>query len=283
MLFACSVLPALGGAAEYAAPPMMLASAYDDAGDVDLTDYWVSEKYDGVRAWWDGKRLLTRAGNIIHAPHWFTDSWPDAPLDGELWIGRGQFEAVTATVRDDAPDDAAWRKVRFMVFDLPAHSGVFTDRLNALNALLQNLAIAWVQPVPQLQATDPLTLEEKLRDLVAGGGEGLMLHRGASLYRTKRSDDLLKFKPYDDAEARVVGYTPGQGKYSGMLGALVVERADGAQFRIGTGFSDAQRRNPPLIGSWVTYAFDGVTARGVPRFARFLRVREEANPLTVER
>jgi DNA ligase 1 len=264
---------------------MMLANAYDAAGEVDLADYWVSEKYDGVRAWWDGGKLLTRAGNVIHAPRWFTDGWPDASLDGELWIGRGQFETLSATVRDAVPDDAAWRKVRFMVFDLPAHAGVFTDRLSALSVLLHDLANAWVQPVPQFRATDSLALEEKLRALVASGGEGLMLHRGASLYRAERNDDLLKFKPHEDAEARVIGHTEGAGKYSGMLGALIIERPDGVQFRLGTGFTDAQRRNPPPIGSWVSYAFHGVTARGAPRFARFLRVREDPNrcPLSVGR
>ncbi|MGH8175713.1 MAG: DNA ligase [Steroidobacter sp.] len=277
IFLACLLLGPAAGAV-HAAPPVLLANVYEHA-DVDLSDYWVSEKYDGIRAWWDGEKLLTRAGNVIHAPPWFTQGWPLTPLDGELWIGRGQFEAVSATVRDATPDDAAWRKVKFMVFDSPTHAGVFDDRLTALTALLSEAAIASLQPVKQFKVIDQPALEAKLAEIIAGGGEGLMLHRGASHYRGERNDDLLKLKPYDDAEARVIGHTPGKGKYSGMLGALLVERADGLRFKLGTGFSDEQRRHPPPIGAWVTFTHHGVTAKGVPRFARFLRVREEVGSL----
>jgi DNA ligase-1 len=122
-----------------ASPPLLLANDYEDA-HVDLSRYWVSEKYDGVRGYWDGTKLLTRAGNTIHAPEWFTRGWPDTPLDGELWAGRGQFERVTATVRDIDPDDIAWRRIRFMVFDLPAHGGTFNERLDVLRTLLASLS-----------------------------------------------------------------------------------------------------------------------------------------------
>lgn len=276
ILLACGLLsPAVATTADYAAPPVLLANVYDDA-DIDLADYWVSEKYDGIRAWWDGKRLLTRTGNVIHAPSWFTAGWPSTPLDGELWIGRGEFQTVSATVRDHVPDDDAWLRVRFMVFDTPAHGGVFNERLPVLNAFVSSLSIPWVQPVAQRKVADRDALEDLLREVVSGGGEGLMLHRGDSLYRAERNDDLLKLKPYEDAEAKVIGYTPGKGKYVGMLGALLVERSDGLQFRLGTGFTDEQRRDPPPIGSWVTYAYHGETANGVPRFARFVRIREDA-------
>lgn len=114
--------------------------------------------------------------------------------------------------------------------------------------------------------------------MVAGGGEGLMLHHREARYRAGRSEDLLKFKPYEDAEARVVGHTAGRGKYRGMLGALIVETPEGLRFRIGTGFSDSRRATPPPIGAWITYRYNGRTGNGVPRFARFLRVRREIPP-----
>lgn len=255
-------------------PPLALANNYDDA-DVDVARYWVSEKYDGVRAYWDGERLLTRAGNPLHAPEWFTRGWPKTPLDGELWAGRGQFETVTATVRDLDPDDAAWRNIRFMVFDLPTHGGTFNTRLAGLRSLLTSLHIDWLREVEQSRVTDATQLLQQLESVAAAGGEGLMLHREDSLYRAERSDDLLKLKPYQDAEAEVIAHLPGQGKYLGMLGALQVRNGDGVQFRIGTGFTDEQRRHPPPIGSWVTYSYHNVTARGIPRFARFLRMRPE--------
>lgn len=264
----CAPLPTT-----YAAPPpLALANDYDDA-DVDLSGYWISEKYDGVRAYWDGKQLLTRAGNVIHTPAWFTARWPAEPLDGELWAGRGRFESVTATVRDLDPNDEAWQSIRFMVFDLPAHPGSFDARLPQLGQLLARAAIDWLKAAPHARATDAAQLHRRLQEITSAGGEGLMLHRGDSLYRAERSDDLLKLKLYQDAEARVIAHLPGKGKYTGMMGALLVQDAHGIQFRIGTGFTDEARRHPPPIGSWVTYSYHNVTGRGIPRFARFLRVR----------
>ena len=253
-------------------PPLLLANDYDDAA-VDVSRYWVSEKYDGVRAYWDGQRLITRAGNAIHAPEWFTRDWPSEPLDGELWAGRGQFEQVTATVRDLEPDDGAWRHIRFMVFDLPAHEGTFSARLATLRSLLASTHIDWLREVSQSRVTDDVALQLRLETIAAAGGEGLMLHKEDSLYHAERNDDLLKLKPYQDAEARVIAHLPGQGKYLGMLGSLLVRTANGIEFRIGTGFTDEQRRQPPPIGSVITYSYHNLTARGIPRFARFLRAR----------
>lgn len=272
LLLACCIActPIIVVAAQPSAPPLMLASVYQ--ADADLSDYWVSEKFDGVRAYWDGQALLTRAGHSIHAPEWFITGWPRIPLDGELWIGRGEFETLIATVRDQKPDDAAWRRVRYRVFDLPAHAGPFTERLAILDALLATLVAPTLQPVPQIRMTSRTALDRKFREVLAAGGEGLMLHRGGSLYRAERSDDLLKLKPHLDAEARVVGYVPGKGKYRGMLGALELRRADGRQFRLAAGLTDEQRRHPPPIGSWVVYSYQSVTAKGAPRFARFIRV-----------
>lgn len=258
-------------------PPVMLADVYDPAAGVDLSAYWVSEKLDGVRGYWDGTKLSTRGGNVIRAPAWFTAGWPNVPLDGELWAGRGRFHLVSSVARTRTPDDDAWRQVRFMVFDLPAHGGMFTERLAALSLLLDEHDIVWLQGVAQFRAADREALDAALAEVVSEGGEGLMLHRGASRYRAGRSGDLLKYKLHEDAEAIVVGHLPGKGKYERMLGSLIVERPDGLRFRLGTGFTDAQRHDPPPIGSRVTYAYNGLTRNGVPRFARFVRVRNDAD------
>src|SRR5690606_1286923 len=71
-------------------PALLLANVYQNSADV--ADYWVSEKLDGVRAYWDGQQLISRQGNRFNAPPWFTANFPDTPLDGELWGGRGTFE-----------------------------------------------------------------------------------------------------------------------------------------------------------------------------------------------
>ena len=237
-------------------PPLMLANVYSPA--VQLADYWVSEKYDGVRGHWDGQKLLTRGGQTINAPAWFTANWPKTPMDGELWAGRGQFQQAVSTVRQQTPDDAAWRSIKFMVFDLPAESGTFTERLSTLNSVVSKLAVPWVQAVAQSKVASHAALQSQLKQITKAGAEGLMLHRGSSLYKAVRNDDLLKVKTHDDAEAKVIAHLPGKGKYAGQLGALLVEMPakDGQpakRFKLGTGLSDAQRQNPPAVGSQVTY------------------------------
>ena len=258
------------------APALMLANVYRPG--VPLHDYWLSEKYDGLRGFWDGQQLLTRGGEVIAAPDWFTAGWPAEPMDGELWIGRGKFEAALATVRRQTPMDDAWRRVRFMVFDLPAHPGRFTDRIQACQALVRQLHRPWVQAVPQERVASHTELMARLDRVVKAGGEGLMLHRGDSFYRAERNDDLLKVKTHEDAEARVLQHLPGQGRHAGRMGALLVETPEGVRFRLGTGFTDAQRERPPAVGEWVTFRFRGVNESGVPRFASFLRVRADAPP-----
>lgn len=266
--------PAPVHAGEFAPPPLMLANVYRDG--MPLKDYLVSEKLDGVRAYWDGEKLLTRGGERIAAPPWFTTGWPDTPLDGELWMARGQFSATVSAIRQRTPDDAAWRKLRFMAFDLPAHPGTFDERNAALQRVVAMINQPWLRQVEQLRVSDRHALQALLKRVTSRGGEGLMLHRGASLYRAARNDDLLKLKPYQDAEAKVLAHLPGKGKYAGMLGALEVESPEGLRFRLGAGFSGETRRNPPPPGSWVTYRFNGLNEKtGIPRFARYMRVRED--------
>lgn len=254
-------------------PALMLANVYRRGFALD--DYWVSEKYDGLRGFWNGRELLTRGGERIVAPAWFTQGWPDTPLDGELWGGRGRFQQTLSTVRQQQPDDAAWRGIRFMVFDMPAHGDTFTERIPAISTAVNAIGQAWVQAVPQRRVASHSALHQLMQATVRAGGEGLMLHRGASLYAAGRSDDLLKVKPHDDAEARVVAHLPGRGHHEGRMGALLVETTQGVRFRIGSGFSDAQRLNPPPPGTWVTYRYRGLNDSGIPRFATFLRVRDE--------
>ena len=266
-----SVSPLRASAA--AAPALLLAQVYRPG--LDLQDYWVSEKYDGVRGYWDGQKLWTRGGETIHAPAWFTAGWPSTALDGELWAGRGQFAQAQSTVRRDNASDNAWRLIRFMVFDLPVHPGSFDARLPTLQATVARIGQPWVIAVAQQRVANDAALQALLQRTVHGGGEGLMLHRGASLYRAGRSDDLIKVKMHDDAEARVVAHLPGQGKHAGRLGALLVEMPSGQRFKLGTGLSDAERNAPPAVGSWVTYRFRGTHDSGLPRFASFMRVRED--------
>lgn len=268
--------PQLSLAAASAPPQLMLATHYRQG--VVVSDYWISEKLDGVRGYWDGQRLRTRGGQPISPPVWFTSGWPKVAMDGELWIGRGRFDEISGLIRATKRNDAAWKQVRFMVFDLPQHGGTFDARVSQMRALTSQSGNAWLQPVVQFRLGNVAELDARLKQTVAAGGEGLMLHHRKARYQIGRSDDLLKYKPYDDAEARVVAHTPGKGKYAGMLGALILQQPDGRRFRLGTGFTDAQRATPPPVGSLVTYRYNGLTSSGLPRFARFQRVRTDPPP-----
>ncbi len=264
-------LPVAGSAAE--PPAILLAEVYRD--QVDVTRYLVSEKLDGVRAIWDGSTLRFRSGKEINAPRWFVDGLPKRPLDGELWIARGKFERLSGIVRKDFPDDNGWRQVRYMIFELPGAPGTFRERAEAMRKIVRQTNIPWLREIEQFSVVDRNSLQKRMNEVVKAGGEGLMLHRADALYETGRSDTLLKMKPWEDAEAVVVGHVPGKGKNAGMLGALRVRTADGREFSLGTGFTDKQRSNPPPIGTTVTYRYRDLTNTGMPLFASFLRVRVE--------
>ncbi len=259
-------------ATEASVPALMLAKSYQPG--LRLADYMISEKLDGVRAYWDGYRLLTRQGHPVPAPDWFTAALPPVPLEGELWIERGQFDRVSGIVRQREPDES-WHAVRFMLFDLPAYPAIFRDRYQQLQTLVSQIDRAHVQLVEHGFLTDEAMLQTQLRRVIRAGGEGLMLRRADALYEAGRSAALLKLKPWEDAEAVVVGHLSGKGKYEGMLGALLVELPDGRRLRLGSGFSDAQRRDPPPLGALISYRHNGLTGNGLPRFARFLRIRAD--------
>lgn len=252
-------------------PPLILANVYREGVPVD--QYWASEKLDGVRAYWDGTRLVSRQGNLFQAPAWFIADFPEQPLDGELWIGRQTFAQLSAAVRRSVPDEKEWRGIRYMVFDLPASRRPFDERVTEMRALVEASPSRFLKFVEQFKVASHKELMGRLDAVIAAGGEGLMLRRGDSVPVAGRSDDLLKVKRYEDAEAVVVGYTAGRGKYAGLVGALEVETADGLRFRLGSGLTDEQRHAPPPLGSTVTFKYYGRTSHGLPRFASFLRIR----------
>ncbi|MDD1780779.1 DNA ligase [Enterovibrio sp. ZSDZ35] len=249
-----------------------LAKEFQEGIHTDWSNYLYSEKLDGIRAIWDGEKLLTRAGNLIAAPTWFTQRLPNVALEGELWAGRGLFEHTMSVVMDDYPEDEAWRSIRFMVFDLPYHVGEFESRYQALRALVIDLNADQLGYIPHYPAISENRIYALLQETDRNGGEGLMLRHRKQVYLQGRSDAMIKMKISQDAEAEVIGYVNGKGKHRGRMGSLIVKLADGKTFKIGTGFSDQQRENPPPLGAMVTYRHNGFTKNGIPKFARFVRV-----------
>jgi DNA ligase-1 len=264
--------------------PLARANPAATATPVQLALFWpharspqgflVSEKLDGVRAVWDGQVLRFRSGRAIAAPSWFLLALPQVALDGELWIGRGTFDRLSGVVRQSEPDDTAWREVKYLVFDAPGHVAPFAERVRFVATALAQANLPWLLPVAQLEVKDARALQALLHSTVQQGGEGLMLHRADALWRPGRSDALYKLKSELDEEGLVVGHQSGKGRLAGMTGALLLQMPSGQRFALGSGLSDALRREPPPVGAWVTYRFRDRTPSGLPRFASFLRVRE---------
>ena len=253
-------------------PALLLANVWNPS--IDPTGWWVSEKYDGLRGYWDGRKLWSRKGNAIAAPEYFLAELPqDIALDGELWMGRGKFEETIGAVLSQVPDER-WKRVRFMVFDAPGAKGTFEERVQFLKRTLPE-GNQFVKPVAQVRCKGTAQLLAERDRVVSEGGEGLMLRKPESEYEAGRSPTLLKVKTHDDAEATVIAHLPGKGKYAGKLGSLRMRAADGREFSLGSGFTDAQREAPPAVGTVVTYRYRGLTAKGLPRFPTFLRVRKD--------
>lgn len=254
-------------------PKLQLATTYHN--NLAIEDYWVSEKLDGVRGYWTGSQLITRNGHVLSTPKWFTINWPNTPMDGELWSGRGEFEQISACVRRKKTNGTCWQQLKLMIFDLPLHQKTFTERISRMEKLIQRSDSPYLDIVSQRKVTSHQQLYALLDQVVDNDGEGLMLHLSNAKHQSGRSKNVLKLKRYQDAEAMVIAHLPGKGKYKSLMGSIQVKTLDNIVFKIGSGFSDLQRQHPPKIGSIITYKYIGKTQRGVPRFASFLRVKHK--------
>jgi len=264
--------PRAGAAEPKEGPPLLLAESWDCAAD--LSGWWMSEKLDGVRAYWDGTQFLSRQGNRYHAPDWFTAGLPATPLDGELWLARKAFQRTVSIARRQDRSDH-WKELRYLVFDVPGQDAPFEERLQIVADQLATHKPPFAVAHAHERCKGLSHLREELTRVEALGGEGLMLRQPASRYQAGRSATLLKVKTFHDAEARVLEHQAGAGRHKGRMGALFVEMAGGVRFAIGTGFSDAERNNPPPIGSVVTFRYQELSDGGVPRFPVYVGVRRD--------
>jgi DNA ligase-1 len=257
-------------------PPILLAEAWDNSQD--LAGWWMSEKLDGVRAYWDGKQFLSRQGNLYHAPDWFLEGLPNVPLDGELWIDRKAFQRTVSIVRRQDKNEQ-WRSVRYLVFDAPAMTTSFEERSAFLNDSVHDWRNEFVTVHPQELCRDVAHLRAELERIESLGGEGLMLRQPGSKYCAGRSSTLLKVKTFFDAEAVVLRHEPGKGRHAGRLGALTVMLPNGTEFSVGTGFSDRERESPPPIGSLIQFRYQELSDAGVPRFPSYIGLRTDVVPV----
>ena len=256
--------------------------------DQNVSGWLASEKLDGVRAYWDGENLLSRQGKKLNAPLSFTKNFPKFALDGELYAKELKFEEIQASVMDKLPDEKAWSKLKFHVFDVPEASGGLPRRLEVLAKFLKNEPNQNLIIIKQIKMRDNAQFLKFTESIIAKGGEGAVVREPNAPYERKRSKNALKFKKFKDAECEVITINKGSGKYANLAGSLTCkalgskddkekagEPKEGTIFKIGSGLSDKNRQDPPKIGSIITYKFQNLTANGKPRFPIFLRIRED--------
>ncbi len=254
------------------AAEVMLPLVYE--GDIDFSEWLMSEKLDGVRGYWDGCQLLSKSGRPFEPPLAFTHNFPDFPVEGEIWGGRNTFEKAIGIVKQQGPHDG-WLELQFAIFDVPKAPGGFEARLSQAAGWFDKHPSEYAFIIQHRPVVSQKYLDSELQRIEKFGGEGIILRRRGSPYTPGRSRDILKVKSYADTEAVVIAHLPGKGRNTGRLGALLVALPDrNIRFKIGTGFSDAERENPPPVGSLVTFKYYGFYASGIPRFPSFLRVRE---------
>lgn len=254
------------------APLLQHADTY--TGSEAVTGWLMSEKLDGIRGYWTGKELLTRKGRKIRAPEWFTKSLPPFALDGELWRKRGDFSFVQNTVLDGVPSED-WREISYNIFEVPEAPGNFPARLAKARDWFDAHPALHVRIIEQIECRGPEHLDAFLAEIEASGGEGVIIKDPGLPFHTGRSPHILKVKNFSDMEGKVIAHNPGSGRFSGIMGSLTLRLENSVEFKLGTGFSLAERGNPPPIGSFVTFKYQGFTTNSIPRFASFLHMRED--------
>jgi len=354
---------------------LQLAEKYKPGKD-NLAGWFVSEKLDGTRCFWDGglsrgvptaqvpwasildpetgKRkakvkpvatgLWSRYGNPIIAPDEFLNLLPCCPLDGELWAGRGNFQLCRSICGGDTPDPRFMDQIVYAVYSSPSRASVFGDgeikNANMLHAMNYDACEAWInEPEDYVQLPPRATFAEEASFLAANldngpgskcylhrqtklfdipeeaaaqveaflvrvldqGGEGVVIRDPQATWVPKRHRQILKYKPYKDSEATVVGFTSGRetlkgSRLRGMIGALVC-KWHGKLFEL-AGLTDVEREfatqgmsdyadqypgacMPPhyqgrcfKVGDQVTFKYREVSDDGLPKEARYYRKRD---------
>ena len=248
-------------------PNLLLLKTYKDQN---ISGWVMSEKLDGIRAYWDGKNLISRGGKIINAPKWFIEDYPTFEIDGELWTKRGDFENISSIVRDKIPSDK-WGEITHHVFEVPNIKGKLFERL----AKVKPYENKHLKIIKQIKIKNKNHLENFLKEIENKKGEGVVVRDPNKPYIDKRTSSALKVKTFHDMECEVIGYKDGKGKFENMMGSIICELENEVLFNIGSGFTIKQRKNPPKIGKMVTFKYKEFTKYGKPRFPVFLRVRDE--------
>jgi len=246
-------------------PELLLLNNYTEDKNIRL--WYMSEKLDGVRAYWDGEYLVSRSGKVFTAPSFFTKEFSKHKLDGELWTNRGEFSHISSIVNTKNKPDR-WKSLTYNIFEVPQAKGNLLERLRVVNET------KYIKIIKQIKVKNKEHLKQFLKEVESKGGEGVVVRDGSLDYYTGRNNNALKVKSYVDEECKVVRHNKGSGKYKSKLGSLSCLMKSGLVIKIGSGFNDAQRNNPPKINDIITFKYYGLTSKGKPRFPVFLYVRK---------
>lgn len=250
-------------------PDLFLLTTYNKQ---EFTGWIMSEKYDGIRGFWDGKQLFSRGGQVINAPKWFTRHYPPFAIDGELWTKRNDFENISSIVRTQVPDNR-WHQITHQIFEVPNQSGGLLDRLTILQTYLSQHPTTPIHIIKQTSIKQKSEVKYFLHQVISQGGEGVVVRNPNTPYQTGRLKSALKVKPYFDTECLVIEILTGKGKYRDKMGSLLCTTNTKKQVKIGSGFTDRQRQNPPKIGDKITFKYYGFTKKGSFKYPVFLRIK----------
>lgn len=271
-VFSLFFLPYVSAQEDRTAPSLILLKSYQKQTNADVKNWLMSEKLDGVRAYWDGQALYSRSGKRFVAPDWFIEDFPHFELDGELWTKRSDFEHIVSIVNQQSVHEG-WKAIHYNIFEVPNAPGDFPQRLDKIKQFLKKHPTSFVKLIPQQICKGKTHLQSFLQEIEQLGGEGVVIRNPEAHYHTGRSASALKVKRFQDAECKVTGYKAGKGKFSGLTGALYCQMDNKRIIRIGSGLSNNERENPPAIGSIISYKYNGFTSKGSPRFPVYLRIR----------
>lgn len=254
-------------------PKLFSLKVYRD--DLNVTGWVMSEKLDGVRAYWDGDQLISRSGRVLSPPQSFTQGFPSFALDGEIWSRRGEFEHI-ASIVNTKENKAGWDELTYNIFEVPHQKGGLLQRLNVLEAYLHLHTAEKLHILNQIIVNDEEDVRSFFEKVIARGGEGIVLRDPNEAYYTGRTSSALKYKPFTDAECMVTAVIEGKGKFSGQLGAVKCDY-QGKIIKIGSGFTSEQRKRSFEIGTVVSFKYYGLTHLGNPKYPVFLRVRTDVD------
>lgn len=235
-----------------------------------IQGWYMSEKLDGIRAYWDGKELKTKNGNKIFVPKGFLTNFPTFKLDGELWTKRSDFENIQSIILDKIPSKN-WDKITYNIFEVPNSKGDFLQRLKKAKIWFEKHPNKYIRFIKQIKCKDKNHLNNFLEKLVNQKAEGVIIKNAKLPYFGNRSNNILKVKKFFDMEGEIIQIN----KKDNRMKSLLIKLKNGITFNLGGGFSKNQRLNPPKIGQIVTFKYYGFTKYQKPKFASFLRVRKK--------